>query len=178
MTAAIAVARPGRWPVVASAVGAMAVVCGALVWADLAAALLVTVWALPVAAAAAIDAKTARLPDPIVMPGVVAVLAVAALADRLTPAFVGAVLLALPMLAVHLARPDGLGFGDVKFGLLLGAGLGAVAVPLVTVAFLTAAAIHALACSVGRRGNRLVPFGPALAVASGAVLTLGIWRLR
>ena len=75
-----------------------------------------------------LDASIARLPDNIVLPGAAAVLAMAVMADRWATALIGALLLAGPMLIVHLVRPEGFGFGDVKFGLLLGLGLGAVAV--------------------------------------------------
>jgi prepilin signal peptidase PulO-like enzyme (type II secretory pathway) len=81
------------------------------------------------------------------------------------------------MLIVHLARPEGFGFGDVKFGLLLGVGLGAVAVPLVLLAYIAAALVHAGACVALQCRERLLPFGPALAVASAATMTLGLWRL-
>ena len=138
---------------------------------------LAIVWATPTAAAAAFDAADGRLPDNVVLPGAAAVLAMAVLADRWATALIGAVLLAGPMLIVHLARPEGFGFGDVKFGLLLGVGLGAVAVPLVLLAYIAAALLHAGACVALRCRERLLPFGPALAVASAATMTLGLWRL-
>src|SRR4051812_20599556 len=94
---------------------------------------LAIVWATSTAAAAALDASIARLPDIIVLPGAAAVLAMAVMADRWATALIGALLLAGPLLIVHLVRPEGFGFGDVKFGLLIGLGLGAVAVPLVLV---------------------------------------------
>ena len=138
---------------------------------------LAIVWATPIAAAAAFDAAAGRLPDNVVLPGAAAALAMAVLADRWTTAVTGAVLLAGPMLIVHLARPEGFGFGDVKFGLLLGVGVGAIAVPLVVLTYFAAAMLHAGACVALRCRERLLPFGPALAVASAATMTLGLWRL-
>lgn len=138
---------------------------------------LAIVWATPTAAAAACDASHGRLPDIVVLPGAAAVFAIAVLAERWAMALIGAVLLAGPMLIVHLARPEGFGFGDVKFGLLLGVGLGAVAVPLGLLAYIAAALLHAAACVALRCRERLLPFGPALAVASAATMTLGLWRL-
>jgi leader peptidase (prepilin peptidase)/N-methyltransferase len=135
------------------------------------------VWAIPTTVAAAVDATSGRLPDAVVIPGAAAVLLAAALVDQWMPALLGAGLLAGPMFIVHLFRPDGLGFGDVKFALLLGVGLGAVAVPLVLVAYLAASVLHAGACVVVRSRDRLLPFGPALAVASAATMSLGLWRL-
>ena len=67
----------------------------------------------------------------------------AVMADRWATALIGALLLAGPMLIVHLVRPEGFGFGDVKFGLLIGLGLGAVAVLLVLVAYIGASLLHA-----------------------------------
>ena len=111
------------------------------------------------------------------LPGAAAVLAMAVMADRWATALIGALLLAGPMLIVHLVRPEGFGFGDVKFGLLIGLGLGAVAVPLVLVAYIGASLLHAGTCVALRCRERLLPFGPALAVASAATMTLGLWRL-
>lgn len=78
------------------------------------------------------------------------------------------------MFIVHLARPDGLGFGDVKFGVLLGAGIGAVAAPLVLPAYLLAAPSHTVVCVLVRARGRLVPFGPALAFASTLTVIAGL----
>jgi leader peptidase (prepilin peptidase) / N-methyltransferase len=178
MTAVVTTARSDKSVALVAGVSALAVVVSCALMAPTEFVLIVSVWTLPVAAAASVDAATARLPDLVVLPGVAAVLTAAALVDRLALALLGAALLALPMLVVHLARPAGMGFGDVKFGLLLGAGVGAVAVPLVPLAFLLAAIVHAIACCALRCRDRLLPFGPALAVASGTILTLGLWRLR
>ena len=74
---------------------------------------------------------------------------------------------------VAAARPEGLGFGDVNFGVPLGAGIGTVAVPLVLPAFVLAAVRHAIVCVVVRARGRLVPFGPALAGASIVTVVAG-----
>lgn len=132
------------------------------------------VWVCVVLAAALFDLRTGRLPDPVVLPGIAAVFALALISGRSSGALVGAVLLGLPMFIVHLARPDGLGFGDVKFGFLLGAGIGAVAAPLVLPAYLLAALSHAVVCVLVRARGRLVPFGPALALASILTVIVGL----
>lgn len=98
----------------------------------------------------------------------------ALISGRSSGALVGAALLGLPMFIVHLARPDGLGFGDVKFGVLLGAGIGAVAAPLVLPAYLLAAPSHTVVCVLVRARGRLVPFGPALAFASTLTVIAGL----
>ena len=115
------------------------------------------VWATATAAAAALDASIARLPDNIVLPGAATVFAMAVMADRWAVALLGALLLAGPMLIVHLVRPEGFGFGDVKFGLLLGLGLRAVAVSLVVVAYIGASLLHAGAWAAPDAGTGFCP---------------------
>ena len=77
------------------------------------------------------------------------------------------------LLLLALIRPGGLGMGDVKLGLLLGAGLGAQVVTAVAIGF---AAIWPVAVwLIVRNGSaafkRALPFGPALAFGA-AVVTL------
>ncbi len=139
-------------------------------------ALTAVVFVAVTAAAAVVAVRSGRLPDALVLPGIVAVLALALLAGRGSGAIVRAPLLSVPMFVVHLAWPDGLGFGDVKFGLLLGAGIGIIAAPLVVPAYLLAAITHAILCVAVRARDRLVPFGPALAAAS--ILTVVVELLR
>lgn len=138
-------------------------------------------WALSVAAAAIEDAFTGRLRDAVVLRGLAVVLAagvVVAVAERDVGAFVGVVVGALMMsgwmLIVHIVSPGGLGFGDVKFGLLLGCGVGLLAPAGVVVVIVVAVAVQALvtvahwlpAQRSGCVGPGAAPFGPALAIAS------------
>lgn len=132
------------------------------------------VWCGVVFAAALVDCRAGRLPDMVVLPGISGVIALAGAAGSMEGAVAGASLFGLPVLVVHLCRPDGLGFGDVKYAALLGAGIGIVAVPLVLPAYLLATVGHLFLCWLVRAGDRLVPFGPSLAAASIVVGTLGI----
>ncbi len=131
------------------------------------------VWAGIVLVAGSVDARTGRLPDAVVVPGLAVAIIGAAVSGRLTEAFAGAALFGVPVLLAHLARPDGMGFGDVKFSTLLGAGIGLVAVPLVLPAYLLAAVAHVLVCSRVRARGRLVPFGPSLALGSILIVLIG-----
>jgi leader peptidase (prepilin peptidase)/N-methyltransferase len=131
-------------------------------------------WAGVVLVAASIDARTGRLPDAVVVPGLAVALIGAAVSGRLSGAIAGAAMFGAPVLVVHLARPDGMGFGDVKFSAFLGAGIGLVAVPLVLPAYLLAAVAHVLVCSVARARDRLVPFGPSLALGSILIVLIGL----
>jgi leader peptidase (prepilin peptidase)/N-methyltransferase len=81
-----------------------------------------------------VDLIRYRLPNAIVFPGLVASVAVIAVGeiadgdtDRIAQVAVGALVYGGVLLLVHLVNPAGLGFGDVKLALLLGAFLGWVA---------------------------------------------------
>jgi leader peptidase (prepilin peptidase)/N-methyltransferase len=129
-------------------------------------------WTPFVAAAAVVDARTARLPDQVVLPGLLVTLAGAAVSGRIAPALLGCVMLGAPLLLGHLLRPEGVGFGDVKFGCLIGAGLGTLALSSVALGYLLSVLLHLALCAAIRAGRRPVPFGPALSVA--AFLTMSV----
>ena len=126
--------------------------------------------------AALVDVVEHRLPNAFVVASVVPVLVAIVVSllgsgDAAAGALAGAVLVGGPLLVVHLISPAGMGFGDVKAGTVVGAGvglLGATAAVLALVVALFAGAAWALA---GHR--RSVPLGPGLVV--GAVLaTAGV----
>ena len=79
---------------------------------------------------------------------------------------------ALVLLIAALAKPGGLGYGDVKLGLLLGAGLGAnvVVCMVVGVFAIWPVAVYLLARHGREARTMALPFGPFLAV--GAVVAL------
>jgi leader peptidase (prepilin peptidase)/N-methyltransferase len=137
-------------------------------------------WVVPVVWAAAIDAHECRLPDRVVVVGSAAfalLLAVGSLvtgdSSPLAGAAAGALLLGGSFALVHLIFPAGFGFGDVKFGVLLGLGLGVLRPGIGFVVFVTAAVLQlgvmrwrpwpAQRASGADRGS--APFGPALAVS-------------
>ncbi|WP_069166060.1 prepilin peptidase [Nocardia altamirensis] len=127
-----------------------------------------------------IDFRHRRLPNVLTGWGAVAVLGYALSTTRLTTALVGAVLLAVPYLVVHLALPAAFGAGDVKLAVGLGAAaaLGgaqtwvsaAVAAPLLTacagIVLLGLRRIRAPA-EPGDAPHRItVPHGPAMCLAT------------
>jgi leader peptidase (prepilin peptidase) / N-methyltransferase len=123
---------------------------------------------------AALDLEFRLLPNRIVLPaaGVVVVLTAIlepSLAAEHTLAALGA---AAFLLVAALVRSGGLGMGDVKLGLLLGAILGASVLTALILGF-GAVAIVGL-CLVARSGRsalkRELPLGPFLAL--GAILAL------
>lgn len=93
------------------------------------------------------------------------------------PAVVATTAISWSCVVLAAARPEGLGFGPVKFGVLLGAGIGTVVVPVVVPVVLPASLLagvrHAIVCVVVRARGRLVPFGPALAGASIVTVVAG-----
>jgi leader peptidase (prepilin peptidase)/N-methyltransferase len=168
--------RPAALPAAATfAAGAAAVVLarGELsAWGVVAAATAgVLVWL------AAIDLESRLIPNRIVLPAAAAVLAVAFALDpsrgaehAVAAAGVGGCLL----LAASL-RPDALGMGDVKLGMLLGALLGADVLDALTIGFVLVAAVGLVAVVRDGRAalKRQLPLAPFLAAGAIATLLLG-----
>jgi leader peptidase (prepilin peptidase) / N-methyltransferase len=131
-----------------------------------------------------VDLRERRLPDPLTLGGAAAVLALLAARGALTAdvaptvhGLLGAAAMAGILLAFHLASPSGMGFGDVKLGLLLGLVVGARSLDLVLVALLLAGLLGALGGLVlmlrHRRRDVTLPFGPYLVAGAALALVLG-----
>lgn len=126
--------------------------------------------------AAAADVAERRLPNRIVLPSFVVILAAqtALYPDRALEWILAAVGGSAALLLAHLANPSGLGFGDVKLALVLGAALGAAVVAALVVASLAAAAYAAvlLVRTGGAARHTAIPFGPFLAFGAFVALFL------
>jgi len=135
--------------------------------------------------AAVIDIRSRRIPDPFVLAAVGALLVTAGIASTLgsdvqaAGLAAGGTAMGAPILFLHLVSPAGMGFGDVKASVILGAGLGTTDWRLGLIALTIAAGIGALV-GLGRRLTTIA-FGPFLvfgawlsviAVASGLTSTL------
>jgi leader peptidase (prepilin peptidase) / N-methyltransferase len=123
---------------------------------------------------AVIDVRTRLLPNRIVLPAAAAFLAVQLLLfpEHALAWVLGALLAALCLLVLHVAYPPGMGMGDVKVALLLGAALGAA----VSVALVVAVLASAIAAVVvlARSGPRsTLPFGPFLALGAAVAVFAG-----
>ncbi|GAY18518.1 A24 family peptidase [Mycobacterium sp. shizuoka-1] len=131
----------------------------------------VLVWS---AALAGYDVRHRRLPNVLTLPGAVVLLAVAGSCGRGLPALAGAGSLAGLYLVVHLAIPAGLGAGDVKLALGVGALTGALGVDVWLLAALGAPVLTALLAVVVALRDRTatVPHGPSMCVASLAAAAL------
>jgi leader peptidase (prepilin peptidase)/N-methyltransferase len=121
-----------------------------------------------------IDFRTRRLPNRIVLPaaGIVLAAQIAIAPDRALEWTVCALGAFALLFAASLLSPEGLGMGDVKLALLLGAALGwAVAAALF---FGFAAAALAGIFMIARRGwaarKATLPLGPFLALGGVAAL--------
>lgn len=139
----------------------------------IAAACLVLAW---LAALSRYDIRERRLPNALTLTGAAAILAVAALAGRGSPALAGTVALTTVYSVVHWVAPGGMGAGDVKLALGLGAltgcfGAGAWFLAAVGAPLLTAALG---VVSLARRAGGTVPHGPSMCLASAAAVGLAL----
>jgi leader peptidase (prepilin peptidase) / N-methyltransferase len=121
-----------------------------------------------------IDAERHVLPNRIVLPATGAVLAaqIAFFPAQTRTWVLAALLAALCLFLIRAAYPPGLGMGDVKLALLLGAALGATVAVALVVGVLAAALAAAIVLT--RNGakarRRALPFGPFLAF--GAIVAV------
>jgi leader peptidase (prepilin peptidase) / N-methyltransferase len=129
------------------------------------AAVAVAVAALTVAAC--VDLRERRLPDELVGSGGIA-MSVLLVTDGRWGVLGGSLLLAGPILLVHLVNPAHLGFGDVKAAAVLGAVLG-VFDPVLALVALALGAGGAAAWGLARR-QPTVAFGTALVAGTSAVV--------
>ena len=171
VTPTIGWARVGRCGRAVVTLGVLACVVVTARWLpDTPAAIATGLSLLPLIAAATVDALDHRLPNELVgaaaIPvGVAAAIGLAAGSpDIAVGALVGALLLGVPLLVAHLASPNGMGFGDVKAGAVLGAAIGLVDAELVVLTLLLALAVAA-GWAIARR-RRTVPLGPSLVAAA------------
>jgi leader peptidase (prepilin peptidase)/N-methyltransferase len=118
-------------------------------------------------ALSAIDVERRILPDRIVLPGTVVVLAaqIALYPDRSLEWVAAALGAALFLFLAVLAYPAGMGMGDVKLCLLLGAALGKYVTVGMMVGFLSSLALALVLFSRhGLAARKMkIPFGPFLA---------------
>ena len=169
--------RPIRVPVaiLAAALSALAFVSypvgGAGAIATFVAAVLVVI--------AAIDARTFRIPNLIVVPSTAIVLAadVAFNPGRATEFGLATLLAGVALLIPNLINSEWMGMGDVKLGMLLGAALGWGVVGALEIAFMSVLPFALIARLRGGRDarNAAIPFGPFMAF--GALIVLIAPRL-
>ena len=140
-------------------------------------AILAAYFACVLVALSAIDVERRILPNRIVLPSMIVVLAGRiALEPGRTQEWVlaGAAAFAF-FYVIALVYPGGLGLGDVKLAALLGFGLGAAVVPAFVIG-MTAAAVYSIALLVrhGPKARKItIAYGPFLAF--GALIALFVF---
>jgi len=124
-----------------------------------------------------IDLRHRLIPDILVLPAIPPAAAGAILADpsRWWVPLAGAAGAAGFLLLLWLLHPAGMGLGDVKLAALIGAVLGASAIPALGIAFAAGALLGVvLLARMGSRARKVaVPFGPFLAAGALAALWVG-----
>jgi leader peptidase (prepilin peptidase)/N-methyltransferase len=120
------------------------------------------------------------VPNRIVLPAMVVVLALMTLAEPSPEWAIGAVGASGFLLAAALAYPAGMGMGDVKLALLMGAALGrSVTVALLLGMFAALVpSVVLLARHGGRARKMAIPFAPFLAIGSVVALFAGDALIR
>jgi leader peptidase (prepilin peptidase) / N-methyltransferase len=118
------------------------------------------------------DFETRLIPDKVILPGAVVVLALRTIDDPSLEWILCALGAGIVLFVVVLIYPSGLGMGDVKLSSFLGAGLGISVIPAMFVGFFVAflpAAV--LFVRHGREARKqAIPLGPFLAL--GGVIAL------
>lgn len=138
-------------------------------------ALVLAFFAAALVVLAVIDVRTRRLPNRIVLPAAAVVLAaqIAIAPDRALEWTLGALGAFAFLLAAALLNPAGLGMGDVKLALLLGAALGWAVAPALLIGLMAAALAGVVMVvrngwAAGRKAT--LPLGPFLALGGLATL--------
>jgi leader peptidase (prepilin peptidase)/N-methyltransferase len=165
------VPRSSRLPLVAAGMALLAGACGLVFGFTLeAAAAALFCWVLVVITRT--DLEHRLIPDKVILPGAVVVLALRAIDDPSLEWILSALGAALVLFLIVLVYPRGLGMGDVKLTALLGAGLGISVVVAMFVGFFIAFVPAAvLFARHGREARRsAIPLGPFLAL--GGVIAL------
>jgi leader peptidase (prepilin peptidase)/N-methyltransferase len=168
------VPRSPRLPLVALATAGLGAACGAVFGFTLeAAAATLFCWILVVVTRT--DFEHRLIPDKVVLPGAVVVLALRTVDDPSVEWVLSALGAGLVLFLVVLVYPRGLGMGDVKLSALLGAALGVSVVVAMFVGFF--AAFVPAAVLFARRGKdartAAIPLGPFLALGGVVALFWG-----
>ena len=120
-------------------------------------------------AAAVIDARTGFIPDRLTCATALLALGLAALAGSAEDACAGACTVGGVLFALHLLSCGrGLGLGDVKLGMAIGAGVGVTAgAAALGIAFVAGGAYAGWLLATRRAGRgSAIPFGPFLAAGT------------
>jgi leader peptidase (prepilin peptidase)/N-methyltransferase len=129
------------------------------------------VFAAALVAIAFVDVRERRVPNRIVLPAAAVVLILHTLGDPTWEWAAAAAIAFVALLVPALVYPAGLGMGDAKLMLLLGAMLGRDVLPALVVGFAVAAIPSLVLLARGRR-RATFPLAPFLAVGGVVALPL------
>ena len=166
-----------RRDVAAGAVAGLLVVCAIAVFGATARGFVAAVFAAVLVVLSAIDLERRIIPNRIVLPatGIVLLGQAAWAPERAVEAVVAALAAALVLYLPLVVYPAGMGMGDVKLALLLGAALGKSVVVALAVGLLAPlpVAIVLLALGGAKARKSAIPFGPFLALGGIVALFFG-----
>jgi leader peptidase (prepilin peptidase) / N-methyltransferase len=121
------------------------------------------------------DFEHRLIPDRIVLPGAVVVLAARTISDPSVAWILGALGAGLALFLLVLAYPKGMGMGDVKLAAYMGAGLGVHVIVALFLGFIAALvpAVVLLVRHGGAARKQAIPLGPFLALGGVVALFAG-----
>ena len=165
------VPRSPRLPLVVLATASLAAACGLVYGFTLeAVAAVVFCWVLVIVTRT--DLEHHLIPDLVVLPGAVVLLVLRTIDDPSLEWILSALAAGLVLFLIVLVYPSGMGMGDVKLTVFLGAGLGVSVIVALFVGFFVAFVPAALIFARHGRESRAhaIPLGPFLAL--GGVIAL------
>jgi leader peptidase (prepilin peptidase) / N-methyltransferase len=167
-------AIPWRYPAVEAVTGLLVAGC-VLKFGPSWDALVAAFFCAALVTVSATDIERFVIPNRVVLPAAVVVLGAQTILHPSVEWIVAAVGASLFLLLAALAYPAGMGMGDVKLALLLGAGLGRT-VPVALMVGMISALVPSVALLVrhGSAARKMkIPFGPFLALGGVAALFAG-----
>jgi len=167
---------PWRYPAVEAATGLLVVLC-ALVFGFTADAIVGASFCIVLVTLAAIDIEHRIIPNRIVLPAAGVAVVAQTLLHPSAEWAIAAACAAFFLLVAALVYPQGMGMGDVKLALLLGAMLGQFVLVALMLALLSAIVpATVLAARHGRSARKMaIPFAPFLAFGAVVALLTGGW---
>jgi leader peptidase (prepilin peptidase) / N-methyltransferase len=163
-----------RLPLVAAATAILGAACG-LAFGFTLEAFIAGIFCFVLVVVTRTDLEHRLIPDRIVLPGAVVVLALRTLDEPSVAWILGGLGAGLALFLLVLAYPKGMGMGDVKLALFMGTGLGLGVIVALFLGFI-ASAVPAIALLVrhGRAARKLaIPLGPFLALGGVVALFAG-----
>lgn len=169
-----AVQRSRRLPLVTAATALLGAASGLVFGFELE-ALIAALFCWILVVVTRTDLEHRLIPDKLILPGAVAMLALRTIDDPSVEWVVSALATGLVFFVIVLVYPKGLGMGDVKLSAFLGAGLGVSVVPAMFVGFFAAfvpAVVMLFRQGAGAR-KKAIPLGPFLALGGVVALFWG-----